>query len=373
MSVKDGITRRGDLWYVVLREPDPVTGKTKMVWHSGFRSEDEAKAFRDDRRVSLRKGQAVRKDKITVAQYLEEWLPMHAKTKQLSPNTVYGYDRQISSYVIPYIGKLKMQEVTPVTISRLYSDLSENFAPRTVEYTGTVLRIAFKHAMLVYRIIEVDPTRDVPIPRPKKKVKETWSVEQMRLVSVFMAKHPNGALYQVMAATGCRRSEVLGLRWIDVDLSEGVIKFTQARVLAGGQVIIKETLKNGVGKNVPIDDATVDALRIYRTKQKEAKMKSLTWLETGLVFTNSHGNGVYPSNIYDDWRKICEQAGVPYLKPHGLRHTHATWLLEAGVPLHVVAERLGHRDAMVTATIYAQVTGNQARGASDIFAEKMGN
>lgn len=371
--LKDGIQHDyNGHWYVVLREPDPTTGKSKMVWHSGFRSEDEAKSFRDERRVSLRKGRAVRKDKITVEEYLAEWLPMHAKTKPLSENTVYGYERQIHSYVLPFIGKTKMQDVTSVTISRLYADLSEKYAARTVEYTGTVLRIAFKHAMLVYRIIESDPVRDVPIPRPKKKPKDTWSVEQMKLVTVQMVKHPLGAMYQVIAATGCRRSEVLGLRWSDIDLDGGVIRFTQARVMSGGKVITKDTLKNGVGKNVPIDAATVEALRLYRKRQMEAQMKSRTWHDSGLVFTNRNGGGIYPSNIYDDWRAICKAAKVPYLKPHGLRHTHATWLLEAGVPLHVVAERLGHRDAMVTATIYAQVTGTQARDASDVFAAKMG-
>ncbi len=108
-------------WYVVLKELDKATGKTKSVWHSGFQNEDEdeAKAFRDERRVSLRKGHAVRKDRITVEQYLAQWLPLHSQTKSLSPNTVYGDDRQISNSVNPYIGKMKMQDVTTMTISRL--------------------------------------------------------------------------------------------------------------------------------------------------------------------------------------------------------------------------------------------------------------
>ena len=66
----------------------------KAVWHSGFKTEDEAKAFRDERRVSLRKGHAVRKNRITVEQYLAQWLPLHSQTKPLSPNTVYRYERQ---------------------------------------------------------------------------------------------------------------------------------------------------------------------------------------------------------------------------------------------------------------------------------------
>jgi integrase len=372
MAVKDGITSRGNRWYVVLKELDKATGKTKAVWHSGFQTEDEAKAFRDERRVSLRKGHAVRKDKVTVEQYLAEWLPMHSQTKPLSPNTVYGYERQICIYVVPFIGKMKMQDVTTMTISRLYADLLTRQSPRTVEYTGTILRMAFRHAVSVYRIIESDPTRDVPIPRPKRKPKKTWTVEQLRLVTVHMVVHPMGALYQVLASTGCRKSEAIGLRWTDVDLDEGVVHFQQARVAVGGKVITKETLKNGLPKSVPIDPATVEALRVHRKRQAQAQLAARKWHDSGLVFTNRNGGGLHPSGyIYDEWKKICAAADVSYLTPHGLRHTHATWLLEAGVPLHVVAERLGHKDAMVTATIYAQVTGKQSRAASDVFASIM--
>jgi integrase len=142
--------------------------------------------------------------------------------------------------------------------------------------------------------------------------------------------------------------------------------------LLGGKVITKETLKNGLPKSVPIDPATVEALRVHRKRQAQAQLAAHKWHDSGLVFTNRNGGGLSPSGyIYDEWKKICAAAGVSYLTPHGLRHTHATWLLEAGVPLHVVAERLGHKDAMVTATIYAQVTGKQSRAASDVFASIM--
>ena len=112
--------------------------------------------------------------------------------------------------------------------------------------------------------------------------------------------------------------------------------------------------------------------QVHRKRQAQAQLAARKWHDSGLVFTNRNGGGLSPSGyIYDEWKKICAAAGVSYLTPHGLRHTHATWLLEAGVPLHVVAERLGHKDAMVTATIYAQVTGKQSRAASDVFASIM--
>ena len=113
----------------------------------------------------------------------------------------------------------------------------------------------------------------------------------MRLVTVHMVVHFMGALYQVLAATGCRKSEVIGLRWTDVDLDEGVIHFRQARVPVGGKVITKPTLKNGMPKSVPIDAATVEALRVHRKRQAQAQLAARTWHDSGLVFTNRNGGG----------------------------------------------------------------------------------
>ena len=98
--------------------------------------------------------------------------------------------------------------------------------------------------------------------------------------------------------------------------------------LLGGKVITKETLKNGLPRSVPIDPATVEALRVHRKRQAQAQLAAHKWHDSGLVFTNRNGGGLSPSGyIYDEWKKICAAAGVSYLTPHGLRHTHATWLL----------------------------------------------
>ncbi len=370
MAMKDGISSKGSFYYVTLREPDPATGKTKVVVHSGFRSEDEAKAFRDERRVALRRGHAVRKDKITVSEYLDRWLPSHALTKPLKPSTEYSYERQIELYVKPHIGGMKMQAVTSMTVSDLYSTLCETQSRRTVEYTGTLLKMAFKHAVVVYRLIETNPAEHVPIPRPKRVAKRTWGEEEMHKVNAVLVKHPAGALYLLFAATGCRRGEALGLRWKDIDYKGKTVTFIENRTVVGGK-IITGTLKEGKGKQVAVDDATLHVLSVHYKRHLEKKMASRRWVDSGLVFTNPNGGGLDPTKIYATWHAICAEAGVEYLKPHGLRHTHATWLLEEGVSPHVVAERLGHASPVVTMNTYAQVTRKQSRQAADVFAAKL--
>ena len=120
---------------------------------------------------------------------------------------------------------------------------------------------------------------------------------------------------------------------------------------------------------MPIDEPTIALLKAHRKRQAADKLKSRKWLDDQYVFCNVNGGPLNPSNLNRYWHKIIEKAGVRYQKPHALRHTHATLLLEAGEQLHVVAERLGHKDAMVTATIYAHVTPKQSRQASDTFTK----
>jgi len=175
-----------------------------------------------------------------------------------------------------------------------------------------------------------------------------------------------GPLFYLQALTGARRGELLGLRWKDVDLKKGVVTFRVNRVrLNGGYV--ETTLKNDRPKQVPVDDMTTSMLAAHKKRQAADKLKSRKWLDEDYVFCNRNGGPLNPSNMHRAWKELIQQAGVPYQKPHALRHTHATLLLEAGEQLHVVAERLGHRDAMVTATIYAHVTAEQSRGAADTF------
>jgi len=369
MAVKDGIAKRGNKWYVVMREADSSTGKTKMVWHSGFDTEDEAKAFRDKRRVALRKGKAVRKDRILVGEYLDEWLAAHAVTKDLKPSTVVTYKEKIDGYIKPAVGGTRLQLLTSSQVQQLYMQmLDRGLSRRSVEMTGTILRMALKHAVMQYRYIESNPAETVPIPRARKTTVTTWNSEQMRQILAVLSDSLHGALFIVQAATGARRGELLALRWPSVDLDEGVITFEVNRVRAGN-VMVEGTLKNDRIKTVPIDEGTVAMLKAHKKRQAALRLKSKKWLDEQYVFSNRNGGPLLPRNMNRYWQQIIAKAGVPYLKPHALRHTHATLLLEAGEPLHVVAERLGHKDAMVTATVYAHVTPKQSKKAANTYKD----
>lgn len=114
-KLKDGIIQRGRKWYYVIRVTDPASGLSKPKWVGGFETEGEAKAERDDARVKARRGQYVDRNRITVAEYLTSWLDAHSL--EVKPRTLAGYRDYINRYVVPRIGRMRLQAVKPATLT----------------------------------------------------------------------------------------------------------------------------------------------------------------------------------------------------------------------------------------------------------------
>ena len=123
-QLRDGVIKRGGSWSYVIRVPDPTTGVTKPRWVGGFETENAAKAARDEARVQARRGQYVNRSASTVADYLSQWLEAHAST--VKPKTLAGYRHDIDHYIVPRIGRMKLQALRPATISKFYRDLAEH-------------------------------------------------------------------------------------------------------------------------------------------------------------------------------------------------------------------------------------------------------
>ncbi len=276
-------------------------------------------------------------------------------------------------YLIPKLGHFKLQEITPLDIENFYTEMLTSggktgnpLSARTVEFSATILRLALRKAVTVYKLIPSSPAADVDVPRPRAQSKETWSAAEMGAILRAAREHRLGALFVLAAATGARRGELLALRWANIDLTSRTVRFVANRV--GLRRSVEEgTLKNDQEKTVTIDPVTAELLQAHRKRQAQERLACPDWQEGDYVFATSYGLPVHPRNLHRVWREIVKLAGVKYLKPHAMRHTHATLLLEAGVPLHVVAKRLGHKDAMVTATVYAQVTPRQKDQAADTY------
>ena len=371
ITVRNGISFNGKTYSYVLRVPDPDTGKTKPRWVSGFSTEKQAKLERDKARIALATNTYVTVSGITVGDFLDYWIELHAN--QLKPTTLSKYRSYLSLYLKPGLGSVKLQELRPSHVQNLYGQLLERpLAPSTVHYAGSILKQALNYAVDVDGLLITNPVNKVSTPKGATVTPDLWNKDGLNRFLKVASDHRLGFYFRLSAFTGARRGELCALRWTDFDGS--LLTISKSRVKAGNQVLELTSTKGGTNgrRTVKVDTDTMELLKAHRKRQLQERMAlGECWTDTGYVFVQENGLPIDVHTPTHLFRKLSEQAGLEPIRLHDLRHLHATELLRLGIPLHVVAHRLGHRDAMVTATIYAHVTDEQIETASERFAFAM--
>jgi integrase len=209
----------------------------------------------------------------------------------------------------------------------------------------------------------------VPLPKGKGTIPQPWSIKELNTFLDVARAHRLFFFFRLSAFTGARRGELLALRWSDFDGS--AITISKNRVKVDKTVLEQNSTKGGTNgqRRVPLDGETIKLFSLHRKEQLIERLAlGEHWQDTGYVFTQESGLPLYPDTPSNVFRKLLRVAGLRHTRLHDQRHLHATELLRLGEPLHVVANRLGHRDAMTTATVYAHVTNQQAETASSTFA-----
>ncbi|GAA4351808.1 site-specific integrase [Angustibacter luteus] len=176
-------------------------------------------------------------------------------------------------------------------------------------------------------------------------------------------------LYELLIVTGLRRGEAVGLRWDAVGVNCMSVMVVQQIVDVGGHLTIgTPKTKRGV-RGVALDIETARRLREHRiANQLEREAAGPVWKEHGLVFTQPDGRPLRPEFVTKHFKVLAKRAGLPTIRLHDLRHTNASLALQAGVPLKVVSDRLGHSQTAITADLYTHVSPVVGQEAADQIA-----
>jgi len=311
----------------------------------------------------------VEPSKTPLAQFArDEWLPTRARLK---PATADSYQLTVDAYISRApIGDVRLCDLTAGQIAKFYAWMREpgrraNGSPKplsesTVHKAHVVLNAALSYAVKTGRLrvspmamlADEDRPKQLGANRPEMKV---WTAEQARTFIAASSGDRFAALFELDLNTGLRRGELLGLQWVDGDLDAGVLRIRRSRVLVDDQVH-EVTPKGGKSRVVDIDPGTVALLKAHRRRQREERMAwGEAWTDTGYVFTREDGTLIHPDQVSSRLEMLIRRAGVPRIRVHDLRHTHATLGLAAGVPLKVMSERLGHATTQITADLYQHV------------------
>ena len=267
------------------------------------------------------------------------------------------YRKVIYSYIIPAVGKVQLQKLTPQRVQSLYtSKLKEGLAPKTVQSIHGVLHKALDNAVK-WNLVARNVCDVVSPPRIPQTEKQVSTVQKARLLLNYVKKHRLEVLLTVALTTGMRRDEILALRWSDINLEEGSIQVMRTVDYITHYGYVETEPKTAKGRRkVLLSSFVVEMLNAHRLVQMEERQRAgEKWIDKNLVFCGLLGDFFNPNYLLRVFKKILEAAGLPRMRFHDLRHSAATILLSMNVHPKVVQEMLGHSTINMTLDTYSHV------------------
>lgn len=342
---------------VEVKGRDPLSGVRRSFYGH---SRAEAEAARADWLARLAAGMAPSDDRATVEQFLLEWLDQ--KRPAISAATYLRYESIISANVIPHLGAVQLRNLTPAHLLRLYSELRKPskthkaLSESTIHRVHTLLHAAFGKAVQWGSLLK-NPVDAVDAPRDRRAEMRVLTGEQVRVLVDAAEGLRLKPIVQVALVTAARLGEVLALRWSDFDAEAKTIAIRRkVERVPGHGLLLSPPKTAGSRRAIPLDSATVDLLLRHKAAQNAERLAAgAAWADRGLIFPGKQGKPLIHSYLYRTWYRLLARAGLPAIRPHDLRHTAATLLLEAGVHPKIVAERLGHASVGITLNRYSHV------------------
>lgn len=378
------IRKRGrSSWSIVLcLGRDPITGKKKYQWQSVKGTKREADKRLAELLHQLDTGGYVKPSKLTVAEFLRQWLRDYAAAN-VRPRTFERYSSIVERHLIPAIGSIPLVRLQPSHIQACYArsltdgrldGKRKGLSGKSVLQHHRVLREALSHAVK-WGLAGRNVAQAVDPPRPAYREMHTLNSEG---VHTFLeaAKHTGYyALFHLAVYTGLRRSELLGLRWKDVSLEMASLSVVQTlHRLPGGETVFLEPKTAKGRRAVALSPAAALVLRDHREKQQALRtMMGVRLTDDELVFSRPDGSPPKPDTVTEAFVKIARKAGLNGVRLHDLRHTHATLMLQQGVHPKIVQERLGHATIAVTLDTYSHVLPGLQEAAALRFDQGLAN
>ncbi len=373
-------TARGWRGAVTWTDPD---GTRHRRFVSG-RTSDEARGKLDKIRNDLRLGLVAPSGSVTVGDYLGGWIERHRT--RVRPSSWLTAESYVRVYLIPALGRRPLARLTAADVETALAAFLRDGRPVqagdkrsrrpvsgvTARHVRATLRRALSDAVragLVGRNVAADAAPPYVEHRPITYL----SARDLARLLDATADDDLGPLYALAATTGLRRGELLGLTWADVADGRLTVRRAMGRVKANGWGL-GEVKSARSRRTIPLPARARQAIETTRTRQLFAhKAAGTEWQDRdGLVFTDAVGRPLLPEYVSHRFARDCARTGVPRIRFHDLRHSAATTLLAAGVPLAVISEWLGHSGIAITASAYAAVVPELLTDAADAMDRALG-
>jgi len=307
--------------------------------------------------------------------WITKWLDEY-KSSEVRQTTLDFYRSLINNHIIPQFGDYLLADLSAPMIQTIYSRWQKSqkaqdrvLSKKTIHHIHVTLKAALTTAKGV-GLISSNPVEGCVPPKGKEpKKKDIPSLIEMKNILEYAKGHRHELLLKLLIVTGMRRGEALALRWSDIQWTEKYLRVRQNLVKTTQGKQFQQPKTSSSVRMISLTDNEMSLLQEQRNRIKSEKSANVSYYQdNNLVFCNEIGEPIYPDVVSAWFKKIVNKAGVSKeLSIHALRHFHTTMLLESGVPVKLVQNRLGHSSAKVTLDIYAHVTANM----QDLVREKL--
>lgn len=371
--------RRGSTWTAYWDvDPDPITGGRRQKSKGGFRRQKDAEAHLATVITSVNDGTYSEPSKTSLAAFLTgEWLP--AVRSQLRPSSQYTYERIIRTHIERRdIGAVPLRALSPGHVNKLYGELEDaGLALATRRLVHAMLHRALQDAVRWERLRR-NPAALAAAPAMPRSRAQSWTAGETRRFLKHVRDDRQAALWRLGVTTGMRRGELLGLPWLEVDGT--TVRVTQQLTPATAPCDVCGRVHSTLGpppksyrgeRTITLDKDTAEAIERHRAVQlAERDLAGDAYQDHDLVFADELGFPIDPRRLTERFVAHRAAAKISVGTMHTLRHTSATLALTAGVPLHVVAARLGD-DPKTVLRHYAHLLPHSDAAAADAIAAQI--
>jgi integrase len=377
-------------WYYQFASSGSTRLDQKLITESGFPTKQEAIAAEAVRRTEEQKKRDMARAgapgiaaamPTSLAMLLAEFMKQHAE-ETLAPKTVERY-REMIGYLAPELRAMSLAEITPLHLSREWTRLLKcgghtrksksprPMKPKTVRNIAGLVSSAFLRA-IKWGLVTTNPVTHSDLPKMKKRSGlALLPSEQDQMVECAVGPWCLGTFLEVASATGCRRGEVLALRWSDIQ--DGAAFVDRSLCQTRGGLIFKST-KTEKPRRIELPPTMPAVLARHRERQNEFRRQFGPEYRSDLdlIFANPDGSPLKPDSVSGTVSRLCRTLKLPKgASLHTVRHSHASLLLERGVDIATVSERLGHSSVATTAAIYAHAIRGKDRAAAQVWDDVM--
>lgn len=330
-----------------------ASGQSKTYCKKGFSTKKEALQHEAMMKIKLSNPAyipptAVQR-KETVQEYMTQWLERHGSTN-LRPSTRASYQSHMKNHIFPTIGDVPLTQVTPAMLDDLFRELlGKGLSNSTVRYAHRIIGVSFEHARK-YHYIEHNPARDTITKFGKQgKTPDPYTVDQMRQLMVNVVGTPWELIIILGGLYGLRLSEIIGLRWGNVDLVQrqfAVIEQLPFQVPPDTTILTEMAPVKSSERTLPITEQVLPYFERQSALQQEQKRllakSNQPHYENNLVIAKPNGVPGRRERVSANFGQLLRHKGMPHIRFHDLRHSAATNMHELTGDFYTVGQILGH-------------------------------